>query len=197
MFDRDIRTLAFVPRWVILRLIHQQSVAEHSYFVAIYADQIADYIKWKGDRRDLLLYALQHDYGEMVSGDVPHPAKVAFVDKVRMREFEKKEIKQRVDSYIVDPSEEIVAIVAVADMVEGILFLVSEEQMGNNDGRSVIELLRDQLYKLLDHLPMNPNKKQALWDVVNDAISTERTLGSGIRDLNVKDTVDFRLSEHG
>ena len=38
---QSYRDMAHVPRWVIARTHRRQSVAEHSYFVALYARQIA------------------------------------------------------------------------------------------------------------------------------------------------------------
>ena len=41
------RDMAYVPRWVILRRHRQQYLAEHSYFVAIYAQQVARLIQYE------------------------------------------------------------------------------------------------------------------------------------------------------
>ena len=66
--------MATVPRWTIIPTIQKQSVAEHSYFVGLYADWIASMVKYEGSRETLIGYGLLHDMPEIVTGDLPTPA---------------------------------------------------------------------------------------------------------------------------
>lgn len=61
--------------------LHQESVAEHSYYVAMYAWMIARWVEsrtdWKIDYQSLLAAVLLHDLEEGYSGDFPYPFKLA------------------------------------------------------------------------------------------------------------------------
>lgn len=80
----DVSRLRYVWRFSTSRIVHPESVAEHSYYVALYSMFIADWIvenyeyRVMGKYRDLkvdkgllLTRALLHDLEESRSGDVP------------------------------------------------------------------------------------------------------------------------------
>lgn len=73
----DLLALSHVPRWTIIATSRQQSVAEHSYRVAVIAQFIVDRIKNINDRNGmtLLRWAIMHDGPEAKTGDVPTPFK--------------------------------------------------------------------------------------------------------------------------
>lgn len=73
----DLLALSHVPRWTIIATSRQQSVAEHSYRVAVIAQFLVDYIKNINDRdgMTLLRWAIMHDGPEAITGDVPTPFK--------------------------------------------------------------------------------------------------------------------------
>jgi 5'-deoxynucleotidase len=127
--------LARVPRWTILRTIQKQSVAEHSFLVALWAGRIAQLIGWRPgqpmDHLTLNRWALVHDITESWTGDVPTPMK-KFYDHNRLEKSIKfpdgewQWLRQAVDS-------EMVGIVKVADLLEAYLFLCVERSLGNTD----------------------------------------------------------------
>jgi 5'-deoxynucleotidase YfbR-like HD superfamily hydrolase len=89
MFDVRERMLAFVERWNVAPRLHRQSVAEHSYFVALYASDISAAMSLTAvERANVLDYALRHDMAEIVTGDMPGPAKRALVDIDKLKEYE-------------------------------------------------------------------------------------------------------------
>ena len=74
---QDVMRLSNIKRWSIVEMSRPQSVAEHSYNVAIIAMNIA---KRHGAvlrciEGGLLGWALMHDLTELVTGDVPTPHK--------------------------------------------------------------------------------------------------------------------------
>lgn len=75
LFSPHLRMMSEVKRWQILRRIREQSIADHSYYVAVYAWQIAKAIEWTGDKEALMVWALFHDVRETVTGDIPGPVK--------------------------------------------------------------------------------------------------------------------------
>lgn len=150
MFEQDLRTLSHVDRWGTVRRVTRQNVAEHSYFVAVYAAQIADRILWSGNRADLLMWALAHDTPECFSGDIQGPTKRAVVDPERMRSFEKAEMERRFpESFMTDYvcsdtafDDDVRLIVKCADIADEAAYLAMEMSLGNV---SVEDVLRENV----------------------------------------------------
>lgn len=65
-----------VPRWGIISMSRKQSVAEHSYNVAIIVGWLCAVVRM--DDADTLMavqHALMHDADEVYTGDIPSPSK--------------------------------------------------------------------------------------------------------------------------
>jgi len=170
MFERELRELSFVPRWTIVRRIKEQSVAEHSYYVALYAGQIADLVEWPGNRAALLDMALRHDLDEVFLSDIPGPSKRAIVDELNASRFVDKELSRRFgkDYHTHGKAEgdewlQITAIIKVADLLEGVLWMATEQQLGNRSLSKVLEENYDRLVKawhyMCDQLNLLPNTR--------------------------------------
>jgi len=137
MFEREYREMSFVQRWGIIRRVREQSVAEHMYYVAIYAAQTADLIGWKGDRGELLKMALVHDLPEGGVGDIMGPAKRASGIGPALKVVEEQYMKgafgdwPNQDHLEVRKVHEMKLIVKFADIMDETMFLATEKQMGN------------------------------------------------------------------
>lgn len=162
MFEREYRELSFVPRWAIVRTLRHQSVAEHSYYVTLYAGQVADIIKWKGNRAALLDYALRHDLEEGYLSDIPGPSKRKIVMKDRYHTISEQ---GNIDLYGEDYKNhsgvfnhsndlpEIKAIIKVADLLDECFFLATEMQLGNKSLGRVMANSRIRLFEAVHLLP--------------------------------------------
>jgi hypothetical protein len=73
----DLLALSYVPRWVIVPMSRQQSVAEHSFRVAVIVTELRSRLNkatnWS--LGDALNWALIHDAPESRTGDIPGPYK--------------------------------------------------------------------------------------------------------------------------
>lgn len=151
IIPREIRELSFVPRWSIVRTLRTQNVAEHSYYVSLYTDIIADILEWKGDRAALLKMALWHDIEETYTADMPGPVKVNFVDKNKLEEYTRVENRRRFGELPlveVEGRERSImkAIIKVADLLEETLYLCGEISMGNSTLEGVCKMSSARLH---------------------------------------------------
>lgn len=73
----DIGRTQHVKRWHIVDMLKDQSVAEHSFMVAMICMEIMDVARFHdpGLRAATMAYALIHDATEGITGDVPSPVK--------------------------------------------------------------------------------------------------------------------------
>ena len=178
-FSPAWRDMAHVPRWVILRRTRQQFLAEHSYFVTIYAVQIAKLIQWEGDMSELMSYALVHDLNETITGDIPGPIKRAAFNKELAEDAMKEVMLAKFGAdVVVDASftsADIKAIVSVADSIEEICFLMEECLVGNDKWvQPVIEEATDRLAKRWQMLEGDDVVLGEAWSVVITNILTHQ-----------------------
>lgn len=166
-----VRAAAIIPRWSIVWTHHSDNVAEHSFFVSVYADMIADLIGWDGSRSRLLTYALYHDMDELVTGDIVAPVKHNIVNPTVEREF--------VDAKLLDLAphvfyrlrggecysrhDEVLAIVKVADRLDATLFALQEFVMGNAIIGSRILPCHTKLRQAWYSLPAHPDDLERWW----------------------------------
>ena len=128
---RELRDLAHVPRWGIARLIRGQSVAEHSFFVACYAMQIGDELQLSFNGDELIRWALIHDVDESFMSDIPGPSKRSVVDRFKYAHYTDAGSVKRFGFAPSHCQGHIKQIVKLADLIDEVMFLSGELQMGN------------------------------------------------------------------
>ena len=167
-FAQAWRDMAHIPRWVILRKNRQQNLAEHSYYVTLYADQVARLIGWQGNYGDLMRYALLHDIDETITGDIPGPAKRAAWDKTRAEERIKGVMTAKYGLDVIDvrssATREVRAIVSVADALDEVCYLLEEKLSGNNWVHTVYNEAFDRLAYRWQYLPGDPDFVEEMWN---------------------------------
>lgn len=144
---KDLRTASHVPRWGILRVVHRQSVADHSYYVSVYALMIAESLGdvRVADRLALVDYCLTHDLPEVFTSDIPGPVKRAATNREDLKEFERVGMLERfgfsvrnLDQPGIDPRLSKIAL--IAGLLDEVCYLYSEIRMGNEEARSALGL---------------------------------------------------------
>ena len=149
LFPREYRDLAWVPRWGIARVIRRQSVAEHSYYVALYADILARECGLSdAERMYLVTSALFHDQSECYTGDTPGPVKHATANKEVLAKYESDNDFARFGDTPQCPPY-LKSLLKVADLFEETAYLHGEMQQGN---KSVVHMAEASLGRLLAKL---------------------------------------------
>jgi hypothetical protein len=74
--------LSHVPRWAIIDVLKDQSVADHTFRVMAIGKEFLDKMNTGIEVRDFLQVALLHDIDEANTGDIPTPCKDKKVPRV-------------------------------------------------------------------------------------------------------------------
>jgi 5'-deoxynucleotidase YfbR-like HD superfamily hydrolase len=187
-FEREYRELVFINRWQILRRIHEESVAEHSFYVAIYCKQIAELIDWpqypdKSDkaratvhqmRAILYMAALHHDLPEVAVGDIMGPIKRRVVNRSKLQNLEFQYLTSTfgmlaASAWDLSHVERIKHIVKAADLMDEAMYLQTERGLGNvnvgliHDPLSALGNTMSRLRTAWDALPAEPAVLTDTW----------------------------------
>lgn len=161
LFNPEFRDLQYVRRWGIVRTTRDQSVAEHSYYVTLYARQIAAkfFPKWSYGE-GLLMAALLHDMSEIHTGDLPAGVK-----------RDKNLIVNGVSDYSemwMNPHSK--KIIKVADCLEAMIFIQEEKVMGNKTVKEVEIDVKENLDRSIEDLSDGPDMLAAMFDWAQETI---------------------------
>ena len=158
---RDVYRAGDVDRWQIVRTARRQSIAEHSYNVAMIVRVLCKRLGCPPD--EAVAYALVHDLPEVVTGDIATPLKRVIGEG----------LLQGVEGHItvggdpIDADNQVKWIVKQADLIEAAKFL--EENACDEYGRQVLNQIKARLTdpvasKLLVDLLYGP------WSTLDDML---------------------------
>lgn len=174
-FSPELRTLRFVPRWCIMATNGRDTVAAHTFYVMTYARIVADLIEWKGPIDYVYWQAAMHDVDETISGDIPGPAKKHIVDEAKSEPFLFDKMDEKFPGML-DLSEKIITdgnwsreadqIVAVADKLDALLYLVGESRLGNSCVDKALDGNMKSLEGAWRSLPAPIQLLDSLWQTV-------------------------------
>ena len=114
----DILRCQHIHRWTIVNTAKGQSLAEHSFNVAMIARDIA--VEAGMDDLNIIKYALDHDLDEIMTGDIPSPAKARMGMNTMDSGGEDFFYKGKSLSKC---SKEEVLVVTAADLIDSYLFI--------------------------------------------------------------------------
>ncbi len=135
---RKLRGLSHTWRWNFHPRVRQESVAEHSFWVAIIVNELVTAKELDAIRADCLAYALYHDAEESVTGDLPNPVKRGRSwNEVEYDAFQEIASPTMHKLYTSNAHE----LVKKADVAASLLFADEELQLGN----SMFEQIRGEL----------------------------------------------------
>ena len=163
--NNDILLAQHVERWHMIRMRDRQSVAEHSYNVAMLTIRMLRHLDKEGvygispeEQLAVMEWALCHDIHEIEHGDVPSPSAVNRDDVEDV--FWNKRGRE------VGPSFEARNFVCLMDKVEAYLYFIHHGCDGMRDGKAISQYLYDRVTYSLDQF------SQPIRDYVNDLIRT-------------------------
>lgn len=181
LFPSELRTMSVVPRWSVLWTLNRDVLANHSYYVAMYARSVARTIDWNGNYAMLLFLALTHDLDETVTGDIVSVVKSEILDQHRCDDFVDLKMRERmpglmseIDYILGDPTnkahqreiDEAWRVITVADRLDALLFLIGEQRMGNGVIAPRIPSAEARLLSAWHELPAPKDKLEMLWSTV-------------------------------
>ena len=143
-----------VPRWTIVPLLRNQSVAEHSWAVAILAMELA--YRCGINPEDVAKHAVEHDITEVVTGDIPTPLKKAIVSAGAGHVVHHEPIPE---------GDGIATIVKIADTMEAIIYISrwGNSLQAKNIQNEMYERLNAELYE-------SPTVKKHVFDIIAEAL---------------------------
>ena len=144
---RDVYRASDTKRWQIVKTARSQSVAEHSYQVAMIAARICQVLGLdEATQAKVIWYALTHDLPEVLTGDLASPLKRLLGEETRgiLRDLETS------ITYLGLPvlrvCEVVGEVVKAADLIEAIKFL--DENKMTDHGAEVQADLTKQLAEM-------------------------------------------------
>lgn len=188
----DMARSADVKRWHIINTVRPQTVAEHSFMVALIAMELAKHIVPHGSLFDspreqfqFLCAALFHDMPETITGDLPTPAKQVY------REFSQNpRMFDEMDMLIMPKipysdgmlNAKLVWLIKVADLIEAYHFLC------NNAAGPYAKVIRNDLWKRVVALTVEAS--QAMPDMLWCP-----AVGTVLRDMGLTGSADVLRGE--
>ena len=146
-----------VMRWHIVKTHQKQSIAEHSWMVAILSGELANIlhptVSTISRRGALLQYALFHDVDEIITGDIPSP----FKKLITMDPQHQKNIMGQY-SYVLEVPEPLKDIVKLADIAEAYKFIMVNANSAHAD------IVQHKLNNMYDSKLAELKEKYPDWD---------------------------------
>lgn len=172
--DQKLRT-GHLKRWHMVRVLRDQTLAEHNSLVQIIALDVADTlirtsISYCIDvdkfRMDVMEWSLWHDMPEVVTGDISTPLKAMMASNGQKDLF--GTIESSIDSAYAElslrVSPRVKAIVKFADLYEAINFLHME---GHGHRAQAIE--RELIGRMVDHIQEVSKTELSMGEVFQNA----------------------------
>ena len=138
-----------IDRWALMRSVTRENVQEHSHMVAVLAHALAvirrDVFGRDCDPDAAAAYALFHDAGEILTGDLPTPIKyydpeiMTAYRKVEAAAAEKllgmlpPEMRPAYAPLLSEPEPEMKALVKAADKLSAYIKCIEERRAGNDE----------------------------------------------------------------
>jgi len=142
-FLEDIYRLAYIKRYSNVPKLHEESVAEHGFFVAAIVMKLHE--EYEFDIGQALQIAISHDMPEIELNDCPHIIKEKYPEIAKAYQVSEEQVAKtlpkiaRIGVYWYDAQDSTEAkIVLLADVLQCIQFSSVEIKLGNEDYMKVV-----------------------------------------------------------
>lgn len=176
-FPPTLRIASVVTRWGVIRTHSKDTVANHSFYVTTYAQDIAHLIDWAPDNNLykplywLMRYSLIHDLDELFTGDLVTFIKPEIIDQDRAARYVAAQMQERMPGIAAAFTEiaelpyadEIKRIVKVADWLDALFFSIDEQKIGNVAIQKYEPFTLDKLKEAWFKLPCDSARLSDLW----------------------------------
>ena len=159
--------MKYIRRWSLMRSASEENVAEHSLQTAVIAHMLAIisnvYFEGKVDAGSLAAYALYHDAGEILTGDLPTPVKY-YNDGIvsAYKELEQEAVERMLDrlpepmrpamgDILRGPQDErLKRLLKAADKISAYVKCLEEKASGNRDFQVAEQTLKKTVERYYD-----------------------------------------------
>ena len=155
-FLKDIYRLSFIKRYSNIPRIHDESVAEHGFYVAAITIDLRS--KYKFNLGEALLIAISHDMTEIELNDCPHIIKKKYPSIAKSYNECEKEVAKQLPVYIKWGSEQFdkkdlsieAKIVHLADVIQCKQYSEIEIKTGNKGYMEIVHRRSCERIKFLE-----------------------------------------------
>lgn len=138
-----LRMMTEVERWGVVPMTRRRTIADHTYFVLIYAMEVCNWFHFPDKfRAQVFDHTLFHDTPEVRTGDMPGPAKRNYVAPHHLEAFERMTLADMGIHQLAGPPDAIKWVIKVADNIDAAWEIAWEMAKGN---RLVANLLQSEL----------------------------------------------------
>lgn len=152
----DVYRSLDVKRWQIVKTNRQQSVAEHSYMVAMIAARICHHTgRSQHFTNEVVRYALTHDLPEVLTGDLATPLKRMLGVEFTKRLSELENRLTWLPGWALSSrgvGKETAVVVKMADLIEAAVFLFHNSHSDHGDGIRMKMVETIKACPIMDHI---------------------------------------------
>ena len=162
--------MKYIKRWSLMRSVREENIMEHSQQVAMLAHALAvitnKLFGGSVDEQKCVLYAVYHECGEVMTGDLPTPIKYYgpnikdayteiehVINRKLLQSLPDEMAKVYADYIQPDESTTEYKLMKVADKLSAFIKCIDERLSGNREFDSAYERLRKQLDGLREEYP--------------------------------------------
>lgn len=156
-----IQNMSSLIRYNNIFHVKSENVAEHSFYVTLYANEICNFFNIPNNEKLIILEkALTHDVHEIELSDIPHNVKenIKFLNNICLEyeeDFNNKNFKEIILKYNkLTPEQKIIVdnIVLLADIMDVYYYANNEIKFGNIDFMEIKYKAQDRINECLDNL---------------------------------------------
>lgn len=181
MFKYRERMLSVVIRWSVLPRLHDQSVAEHSYYVTLYTEELCKLLQLGPVvRYEAMSYALRHDLGEVIIGDIMGPVKRLIANHDELEKLNHSALTELGHSSD-KPAKLLLDVVKAANCIDEYFWLSMEVSSGNRSVRQMHRVVEGRMRLALKKIEL----EYLMTTLVNEYDAMDQGLGFPQKDTDL------------